>query len=123
MRGSNGGLTGSKFGKGGRAKASATQEETDQFLEEQNNAHLKELGSMVKDLKGVVVDIGDTVDEQSKFLETLQNSMRGATRAVKGTIGRIDDVMKSGGSKHLCILIAFSLFVLVGLYYLIKSKS
>ncbi|KAJ9454245.1 Bet1-like SNARE 1-2 [Diplonema papillatum] len=124
MRGNNArglGLGGSRT-RGGVSRPNVSQEESERIMEEQNDQELRELGSIVGSLKEVVVDISGTVDEQNSFLEGLMKSMSGATNSVKGTVGRLDEVFKTGGYKHLCMLVAFSFFVLMGLYFLIKSR-
>ena len=73
--------------------------------EAENNRRLSNLRGLVGDLKQTAIEIGETTDQQNKFLDGLMKGMGGATNAVKGTINRLDDVMKKGGSKHICILV------------------
>eukprot|EP01063_Lacrimia_lanifica_P022677 TRINITY_DN30205_c0_g1_i1.p1 TRINITY_DN30205_c0_g1~~TRINITY_DN30205_c0_g1_i1.p1 ORF type:complete len:134 (+),score=51.84 TRINITY_DN30205_c0_g1_i1:33-434(+) len=117
------GLTGGA-GLGGRPHSpNGVDQESERIMEQRNEEALGQLHNTVKNLKNVCIDIQTTADEQNSFLDGLMSKMGNANNAVKGTIGKLDDVMKQGGSKHLLILIAFGLFVLISLYYLVKAKS
>eukprot|EP01061_Rhynchopus_euleeides_P010153 TRINITY_DN19507_c0_g1_i1.p2 TRINITY_DN19507_c0_g1~~TRINITY_DN19507_c0_g1_i1.p2 ORF type:complete len:129 (+),score=57.45 TRINITY_DN19507_c0_g1_i1:24-410(+) len=123
MRGSGTGLTGSAFpGRQGKGQPGASQVEAEQFMEQQNDEGLQRLAGLVGSLKETVIDIGTTTQQQNTFLDNLMQGMGGANNAVKGTISRLDEVMKKGGSGHICALGAFVVFVLIGLYYLIKFR-
>eukprot|EP01060_Flectonema_neradi_P034106 TRINITY_DN588_c15_g1_i1.p1 TRINITY_DN588_c15_g1~~TRINITY_DN588_c15_g1_i1.p1 ORF type:complete len:128 (+),score=20.87 TRINITY_DN588_c15_g1_i1:41-424(+) len=104
---------------GGRSNQTSLQ--TEQMMEEMNDQNLEHLGDTVSRLKETVVEIRDTVEQQNTYLDQLAKGMSGATNAVKGSMGKLEEVFKTGGSKHICILIAFAFFVFVGLYYLIKK--
>ena len=89
----------------GNGRSNETSLQTEQMMEETNEENLAYLGNTVSQLKETVVKIHNTVEEQNTYLDQLTKGMSGATNAVKGTMGKLDEVFKTGGSKHLCILV------------------
>eukprot|EP01062_Namystynia_karyoxenos_P058162 TRINITY_DN4958_c0_g1_i1.p2 TRINITY_DN4958_c0_g1~~TRINITY_DN4958_c0_g1_i1.p2 ORF type:complete len:142 (+),score=43.12 TRINITY_DN4958_c0_g1_i1:88-513(+) len=125
-----GGLTGrgvgggrsSLFGPPGGGRGGGHQDQTEEIMEEENDKMLDRLGEEVKAVKHLALDIRDEVDTHNNMLDKLGKGFDQATGALKGTMTRLDQVFKSGGSGHMCLLVSFCFMVFVGLYYLIKTK-
>ena len=85
-------FAGRKAANGGEAlKLDERTDET--LLEQENDALIQSLHNKVDFLKKFSIDIGVEVKEQNKFL--------------KGFDDKLDSVMGTGGSKHLCSLVLF----------------
>jgi blocked-early-in-transport protein 1 len=89
------------------------------MIEEQNNALVDDLANKVASLKELSINIGEHVREDNRFLSEMDRDMGRTTGMLDGTIGKIGNMMKNGGSQHMCYLASFIVFVFFVLYWVI----
>lgn len=108
-RGRNGGLS------AGDANAS--------ILEQQNNERINELADHVARLKGLTIDIGNEVREQNSLLDNMGDGFQNTRDMLQGSLRRIGSMLEQGGAKHMCYMVAFCVFIMVFLWWLMSSKG
>jgi len=83
-------------------------ERTDEaLLEQENDALVANLHKKVDFLKKFSIEIGDEVKEQNKFLKGFDEDMVTSGNLMSSTLHKLDSVLGTGGSKHLCYLVLF----------------
>ena len=80
------------------------------------------LSGQVRQLRGVATDIGIEVREQNAFLDGMGSDYENAQGILGGTLGKLGKMLETGGSKHMCYLILFVMFIFFLLYYVISRK-
>ena len=121
--GSRGGY-GDIEGGGARGRGGASARETNaNIMEQQNNERISELGEQVARLKGLTIDIGNEVTEQNSLLDTMHDGFLNTGDMLQGSLRRIGTMLESGGGKHMCYMVAFVVFVMVFLYWLMTHKG
>mmetsp|Transcript_22980 Transcript_22980/g.32097 ORF Transcript_22980/g.32097 Transcript_22980/m.32097 type:complete len:158 (+) Transcript_22980:304-777(+) len=93
------------------------------IMEQQNNDRINELSDQVARLKGLTIDIGNEVREQNSLLENMENSFGNVGDLLAGSLRRIGTMLESGGAKHMCYMVAFVVFVMVFLYWVMSYKG
>ena len=90
------------------------------IMEQQNNDRINELSDQVSRLKGLTLDIGNEVQEQNNLLDGMGDNFGNVGEMLAGSLQRMGVMMERGGAKHMCYLVAFVVFVMVFLYWLVK---
>jgi blocked-early-in-transport protein 1 len=90
------------------------------IMENQNNDRINELSDQVARLKGLTIDIGNEVREQNSLLDNMGEGFSNVGDMLTGSLARIGTMLESGGAKHMCYLVAFVVFVMVFLYWLVR---
>lgn len=90
------------------------------IMESQNNDRISELSDQVARLKGLTIDIGNEVREQNSLLDNMGDGFSNTRDMLAGSLARIGTMLESGGAKHMCYLVAFVVFVMVFLYWLVR---
>ncbi|KAL7467783.1 hypothetical protein ACHAXS_008023 [Conticribra weissflogii] len=111
--------SGRRGGAGGRGGMSS-HEANANIMEQQNNDRISELSDQVAMLKGLTIDIGNEVREQNSLLDNMGDGFSNTRDLLAGSLQRIGTMLESGGAKHMCYLVAFVVFVMVFLYWLIS---
>jgi blocked early in transport 1 len=93
------------------------------ILEQQNNERINELSAHVARLKGLTIDIGNEVREQNSLLDNMGDGFQNTRDLLIGSLGRIGTMLESGGAKHMCYMVAFCVFVMVFLWWLMTYKG
>ena len=93
------------------------------ILEQQNNERISALGEQVSRLKGLTIDIGNEVRQQNTFLDSMGDGFESTRDLLKGSLLRIGTMLESGGSKHMCYMVAFVVFVVLFLYWMMTFKG
>lgn len=93
------------------------------ILEQQNNERINELSAHVARLKGLTIDIGNEVREQNSLLDNMGDGFQNTRDLLIGSLGRIGTMLESGGAKHMCYMVAFCVFVMVFLWWLMSHKG
>lgn len=93
------------------------------IMEQQNNERIAELHDSVARLKGLTMDIHREVKEQNKFLDDLENNFGTVGTMLAGSLKKIGTMLEKGGAKHMCYMVAFVVFVMVFLYWLMTYKG
>eukprot|EP00611_Tribonema_gayanum_P018473 TRINITY_DN315_c0_g1_i3.p1 TRINITY_DN315_c0_g1~~TRINITY_DN315_c0_g1_i3.p1 ORF type:complete len:140 (-),score=18.77 TRINITY_DN315_c0_g1_i3:173-592(-) len=78
--------------------------------------------AQVSMLKGLTIDIGNEVNSQNTLLDGMSNSMFDANGLLGGTMKKIGTMMKRGGSKHMCYLVAFIVLTFLVIWWLMGKK-
>jgi blocked-early-in-transport protein 1 len=95
-------------------------EQSRQLMEEQNDAAIAELGEKVGLMKNLAVDIEEGIAKDKILLDNMSGSFENVTNMMKGTLGNVQKMLATGGSKHMCYLVLFILAVFFVLYFLMK---
>lgn len=93
------------------------------ILEQQNNERIDLLSDQVARLKGLTIDIGNEVREQNSLLDSMGDGFSNTRDLLQGSLLRITTMLDQGGAKHMCYLVAFCVFVMVFLWWLMSYKG
>jgi blocked early in transport 1 len=104
-------------GRGGRMSAG---DANSNILEQQNNERVNELSAHVARLKSLTIDIGNEVREQNSLLDNMGDGFQSTRDLLIGSLGRIGTMLQTGGAKHMCYMVSFSVFVMIFLWWLMK---
>jgi blocked early in transport 1 len=116
----NGGYNRTPFDvEGGRSSRDANSS----ILEQQNNERINQLSEHVARLKGLTIDIGNEVREQNALLDGMGDGFQNTRDLLQNSLRRIGTMLESGGAKHMCYLVAFCVFVMVFLWWLMTYKG
>ncbi|KAG5179984.1 soluble NSF attachment protein receptor [Tribonema minus] len=121
---------GGGFGQGGgygggepyNSNSARARETARNMLEMENDRHISNLSEQVSMLKGLTIDIGNEVNSQNTLLDGMSNSMFDANGLLGGTMKKIGTMMKRGGSKHMCYLVAFIVLTFLVIWWLMGKK-
>ena len=81
---------------------------------------IAELGDQVSLLKSLSIEINNEVDAQNSLLAGMGDSFTGVTDLFSSTIGKMGEMMNSGGGNHMYYLIVFVVLIFFGLYFFMK---
>jgi len=70
-------------------------------------------------LKHVALNIGAEVDRHNKQLDDMSGQMGGVGELMGGVLKKLDTMLNTGGSKHMCYLILFIILLFLALYFLL----
>ena len=118
--GSSSGRGGAPRSGGGRGGGLSSHEANASIMEQQNNDRISELSEQVARLKGLTIDIGNEVREQNSLLDNMGDGFTNVGDMLTGSLARMGIMLERGGAKHMCYLVAFVVFVMVFLYWLVK---
>lgn len=93
------------------------------IIEQQNNDRISELSDQVARLKGLTIDIGNEVREQNALLDNMGDGFSTTRDLLQGSLRRVGVMLERGGSKHMCYLIGFVVFVMMFLYWVMTYKG
>ncbi|CAM9965253.1 unnamed protein product, partial [Sphacelaria rigidula] len=77
----------------------------------------------VSRLKNLTIDIGQEVRSQNELIDGMEGQMFDAGGLLGGTLRRINTMMAKGGSRHMCYLVAFIVFVFIVIWYILKHST
>ena len=98
----------------------SSHEANTSIMESQNNDRISDLSDQVARLKGLTLDIGNEVQEQNNLLDGMGDSFGNVGDMLTGSLQRMGIMLERGGAKHMCYLVAFVVFVMVFLYWLVR---
>ena len=126
-------------------------ERSQQAMEAQNNEALERLGEKVGILKDVTLEIGRHAREDNRLLDEMvwhryNHGIRDLTHSLcvyvcvctyvcqgmdfdrgsnlmSATVSKLKEMMGSGGSRHMCYLALFMLFIFFVLYYAMRRSA
>lgn len=93
------------------------------IMEQQNNERIDELSDQVARLKGLTIDIGNEVREQNSLLDGIGDTFSNTGDLLQGSLRRIGTMLESGGTKHMCYMVAFIVGVMIFLWWLMSFKG
>lgn len=122
MRQRSNGRTDNMYGniESGRGGGMSSHDANANIMEQQNNERISELSDQVARLKGLTIDIGNEVREQNSLLDNMGDGFTNVGDMLTGTLARMGVMLDRGGAKHMCYLVAFVVFVMVFLYWLVR---
>ena len=104
------------------ASSAALSYGNQELMEQQNEERVAMLAQQVSQLKSLSIDIGNEVREQNSLLDEMDGSFGNVTGLLGTNIKRIGNMMKTTGGRHMLMLSGFVVFVMLFLYWIIKSK-
>ena len=118
-------LFGNNYANNSNSQYSGQQsaEYTRDILTEQNDAMQDELLLKAQQLRNVVTVIGDEVSEHNRILSGMQDNMNKTDSLLGTTLGKLTEMGKNGGSKHMCYMVLFFFFMIFLLYWSAFRKS
>jgi blocked-early-in-transport protein 1 len=113
---------------GARAAAPASggglsyAEQTRQLYEEENNRQTAVLGEQVGRLKELSLLINTEVNQQNDLLDGMGSSFGQTGQLMAGTLKKLQHMIDTGGSKHMCYLVLFIVCLFLFMYmFLIRN--
>jgi blocked early in transport 1 len=119
-----GGPAGGLGSRGAAPSGGRTRDDTNSnILEQQNNERIAMLSDQVSRLKGLTIDIGNEVREQNSLLDNMGDGFQNTRDLLAGSLRRIGTMLEAGGMTHMCYMVAFCVFVMVFLWFLMSHKG
>lgn len=109
--------------EGGRGGRNGANDANANILEQQNNERLNELSMHVAKLKGLTIDIGNEVREQNSLLDSMNNNFSNTRDMLFNSLSRIGTMLQSGGMKHMCLMVAFCVVVMLFLWWVMSRRG
>ncbi|KAL1504074.1 hypothetical protein AB1Y20_010484 [Prymnesium parvum] len=88
------------------------------FLEEDNDAQIRSLGSKVSELRALSINIGQHVKSDNALLDELDGNFDSTGNILSGTMKRLGNLTNSKDSRHMLYLVVFVVVVLLLVYKL-----
>ncbi|EQC41685.1 hypothetical protein SDRG_01643 [Saprolegnia diclina VS20] len=101
---------------------SATAEQTQRLMEDQNDEKIDQLSIQIGTLKDLTRTINNQVTEDNRFLGDMDRAFSNTESLMGGTLKKLGTMMEQGGPKHMCMLITFVVVVFVLMYLLMTGK-
>jgi len=95
-------------------------EQSERLMESQNDEMTARLSEKVNILKQLSIDIGVEVKEQNRMLNDMEVDFESTQGLMKKTLTNLTHLINSGGSKHMCYLVAFIFAIFMLVYWLVK---
>jgi len=111
------------FSGGNADRQQAYAEQTRSVFEEENNRKTAELSEQVQRLKDVAVSINGEVTAQNDFLSSMEGTFGRTGQLMSGTLKKLQVMINTGGSKHMCYLIVFVVGIFFLLYFLLLGRG
>ena len=89
-------------------------------MESQNDAMTARLASKVDILKQLSIDIGEEARAQNRMLTDMDVDFENTQSFMKKTLGGLQHMINTGGSKHMCYLVAFIFAIFMLVYWLVR---
>ena len=109
-------LFGNRGGRRGAGDSDDHQEHALDMLEAQNNEALEQLMSVAGEIRAGAERVRDETKRQNKLLDSLGNAMDKTQSLLGSTLDKMKKMAAQGGSKHMCYMVCFVVFVLIFLY-------
>ncbi|CAJ0583823.1 unnamed protein product, partial [Mesorhabditis spiculigera] len=87
-------------------------------LENQNDQKIDGISQKLNALRNITVNIQDEVRQQNRLLNDMDTDFDSSQGLLGATMHRLGITTRSGGTKLICYLAGFSLFVLFTIYFL-----
>lgn len=96
-------------GGGGASDVSAAQASVDESLDDLQ----RKLGT----LKHLAISVREEARTSVKDLDSMGDTMTGASGAIAGILGRMDSIVGGGSSKHMVYVVAFVVGAFLFIYF------
>jgi len=94
--------------------------QTEELFEKQTEENIEETSDSALKLKSLVISINDEVNAQNTLLGKMTTDVDKTGGSLKGTMSRLNAMVKTGGSKNMCYLALLIVVVFILLYYIIS---
>jgi len=84
---------------------------------------LDELAETVDVIKRLSKDIESGIDESNKNIGFLDKQMIDVQGVIGGAMHKLNNLTTQGGSKHMCYLVLFVVFIFILLYFIISKTA
>jgi len=98
------------------------EEHTEALYEQQNNEEVNVLNIKVEQLMNMTRDINTQLKSDNTTLTSIDEDFSHTNTSLSGTMSRLEHMINTGGSKHMCYLIFFVFFVFVFIYYVMTRS-
>jgi len=98
------------------------EEAANLLMEEKNNELVDQLHAKVGMLKTGAFDLNRIIGDDARQLNDIEGSMGDASGLLGQTLGKFDQMMKTGGTKVTCYLACFIFVVFLLFYWILRSK-
>jgi blocked-early-in-transport protein 1 len=102
------------------ANGQSVSEQARLLMEEQSMRDINALAEKVQVMKHLAGDIEAAIQDETPFLAQTAAAFDKATMLMRGTLGNVNKMLTTGGSKHMCYLISFIVGVFLVLYWFMK---
>eukprot|EP00478_Filoreta_tenera_P004200 GABV01004524.1.p1 GENE.GABV01004524.1~~GABV01004524.1.p1 ORF type:complete len:121 (-),score=20.25 GABV01004524.1:34-396(-) len=110
-------------GGGTSGGPSRAEQETTQTLTEQRNDELVvSLGEKVGLLREHALNTGNILRDEQKTRDDFQAGLESASQLFKQTMKRMEQLLNTGGYKHMCILALFIVVFFFLLYFVLRGR-
>lgn len=92
------------------------------MLEQQADDLTSQLDEKVELLKAGVIDIGKLVKDDVRRLNDIEGDMSGVSGMLGGSMKKFEEMMGTGGTKTICYLAIFMVFVFFLFYWMLSRK-
>jgi len=106
-----------------RADEKLLQQQNEELLERDNDKKLEELAQTVSVIKGLTKDIESGIDQSNKSLGFLDKEMEDVRGLIGGAMHKLQNLAQQGGSRHMCYLVLFIVFVFILLYFVVTKTA
>jgi len=94
-----------------------------QLLMKDNDQKIVELTQTVQKIKQISIDIEVGIEQSNKILDSLDSDMSGVQGLLSSSLQRLAKLTEQSGSRHMCYLILFCIFVFILLYFLMGGRT
>lgn len=101
-------------------KDASTSEQARTMMQESNDRDIAQLADKVNLMRNIAFDLEQQLQEDHTLLNHTGSNMDRVSQMMKTTLGNVNQMLNTGGSKHMCYLILFIVLLFLGLYTLMK---
>jgi len=94
--------------------------QTEELFEKQTEESIEETSESAIKLKSLVISINDEVKAQNSLLDKMSTDVDKTGGSLKGTMSRLNSMVKAGGNKNICYLALLIVVIFILLYYIIS---
>jgi len=106
-----------------RSEEKLLQHQNEELMTRDNDKKLEELAETVDVIKRLSKDIESGIDESNKNIGFLDKQMGDVQGVIGGAMQKLNNLATQGGSRHMCYLILFVVFIFILLYFIISTQT
>ena len=104
-----------------RRQQAIYDEQTEALFMQANNAQLEAMEHKVSALRNITTEIRTEAKAQNDLLTRLEDDFGSAGVMLSGTLKRLQGMFETGGSNHMCYLIAFIFSLFMFIYFVFRK--
>jgi len=106
-----------------RSEEKLLQHQNEELMTRDNDKKLEELAETVDVIKRLSKDIESGIDESNKNIGFLDKQMGDVQGVIGGAMQKLNNLATQGGSRHMCYLVLFVVFIFILLYFIISTQT